>query len=70
MSNKKKREDWPKRYGRGERFSDETVAKIKDGFIARRKQVDVARELGVSARNVRKYYGFFLAEGVERDRAD
>ena len=44
MSNKKKREDWPKRYGRGERFSDETVAKIKDGFIARRKQVDVARE--------------------------
>lgn len=61
------KDDWKKVYRPGERFSEATVASIREAYIARRKIRDVAKELGVSSRNVSKYYGYFREEGVERN---
>lgn len=60
------RDDWKKVYRPGERFSEATVESIKQAYKLRRKIRDVARELGISSRNVSKYYGYFREEGVER----
>ena len=47
-------------------MTPEQHAVIRDGYLNRRKQGDVAKQIGVNENTVRKHYGYLDAEGIER----
>lgn len=44
----------------------EQHAVVREGYVNRRKQDDVAQQIGVNVSTVRKHYSYLDAEGVER----
>lgn len=65
---KNREDDWEKPRSKGTGLTTEEIGLIRLAYKAGRDYRDIARELKCASRTTSKYYGFFTAEGVQKDK--